>query len=140
MMAIHGGHHGFGGAAADGDFTLGVIGDVLVRQIFHDGVANGLAPQVMAYWLMSSEMALAGGFFDFFGRRIGKNPGEIDGVVLHGQAGHFADDEFGELLGLGESIRRTIWVMLVFSRCAIGRLVAKVRKLFRGGFVLVREN
>ncbi len=70
----------------------------------------------MAYWLMSSEMAwraaslISSGaaksgkpcFFDFFGGgEIGKTLGEIDGVVLHGQSGHFADDGFGELLGLG---------------------------------------
>ena len=45
---------------------------------------------------------LAGGFFDFFGGgEIGKTLGKIYGVVLHGEARHFADDGFGELFGLG---------------------------------------
>ena len=37
----HGGHHGFGGTAADGDFALGIVGDVLgAREFFDDGVAQ----------------------------------------------------------------------------------------------------
>ena len=51
---------------------------------------------------MSSEMAWRAASLISGGRgKIGKALGQIDGVVLHGQARHFADDGFGELLGLG---------------------------------------
>ncbi len=51
---------------------------------------------------MSSAMAWRRGFFHFGGGgKIGKALGEVDGVMLQGQTGHFADDGFGELFGLG---------------------------------------
>ena len=45
---------------------------------------------------------LARGLLDFLGRgEIGKTLGKINGVVLQRQSRHFANDGFGELLGLG---------------------------------------
>ena len=39
----HGGHHGFGGAAGDGDFAFGIVADALrARKFFDDGVAQWL--------------------------------------------------------------------------------------------------
>ena len=58
----HGGHHRLGRAAGDGDLGLGIdrapAGE-LARRRRGDRVAQRLAPQVMAYWLMSSATAAA---------------------------------------------------------------------------------
>ena len=99
----HGGHHGFGGAAADGDFALGVVGDVLgAGEFFDDGVAQRLGAPGDGVLIDVVGDGLAGGFFYFFGGgEIGETLGEIYGVVLQGEAGHFADYGFGELLGFG---------------------------------------
>jgi len=63
----------------------------------------------MAYWLMLSLMAWPRGFFDFFRRgKIRKALREIDGAVFQGQARHFPDNGFRELLRFRESMRREI--------------------------------
>src|SRR5882762_6920583 len=130
----HGGHHGFGGAAADGDFAFGVIGDVLgAGKFFHDGVAQRLGAPGDGVLVDVVGDGLAGGLFYYFGGgEFGKILGEIDCVVLHGQAGHFTDDRFGELFGLGGEHPADDLGHVSF-RCGHWEIVAKVRKLFRGG-------
>ncbi len=99
----HGGHHGFGGTAADGDFALGIVGNVLgAGEFFDDGVAERLGAPSDGVLIDVVGDGLAGGFLHFLGGgKIGKTLRKIHGVVLHGQARHFADDGFGELFGLG---------------------------------------
>jgi len=99
----HGGHHRFRGAAANGDFALGIDGDALsAREFFDDGVAQGFRAPGDGVLIDVVGDGLARGFLDFFGRgKIGKSLGKINGVVLQRQARHFANDGFGELLGLG---------------------------------------
>ena len=57
--AHHRRHHGFGRAAGDGNFALGIDAHALralrISGRWHRAVS--FAPQVMAYWLMSSAMA-----------------------------------------------------------------------------------
>jgi hypothetical protein len=99
----HGRHHGFGGAATDGDFALGIDGEALgAVEFLDDGVAERLGAPGDGVLIDVVGDGLAGGFFDFEGRgEVGETLGEIDGVVLEGEAGHFADYGFGELFGLG---------------------------------------
>jgi hypothetical protein len=99
----HGRHHGFGRTAADGEFALGIDGDTLGASKFvDDGVAQGLGAPGDGVLIDIVGDSLACCFFNFHGSgEIGKALGEIDGVVLEGEAGHFADDGFGELFGFG---------------------------------------
>ena len=99
----HGGHHGFGGAAADGDFAFGVVAHGLrACEFFHDGVAQWLGAPGDCVLIDVVGDGLASGFLDFLGcGEIRKTLGKIDGIVLHRQARHFADHRFGELFGFG---------------------------------------
>src|ERR1039458_5195855 len=59
---------------------------------------KGLAPQVMAYWLMSASMAWTAALFRTAGAgKIGEALRQINGPVPHREAGHLADHGFGEL-------------------------------------------
>ena len=101
--AHHGGHHGFGRAAADGDFALGIDAHALRALEFpRNGVAQFLRAPGDGVLVDVVGDGLARGFLDFFGRgKIRKSLRHVDGVMLHGQARHFANHGFGESLGLG---------------------------------------
>ena len=71
-------------------------------EFFDDGVAQRFRAPGDGVLIDVVGDGLSRGFLHFHGGgKIGKTLREIDGVVLHGQARHFADDGFGELLGLG---------------------------------------
>ena len=80
----HGRHHALGRAAADGDVGIGVAIDAVERcALSGDGLAKDGAPQVMAYWLKPSWIALqAASLTSCGGVEIGHSLAEIDGAVL----------------------------------------------------------
>ena len=58
---------------------------------------NGLAPQVMEYWLMSASMASHAARLMCGGRReIGESLRQIDGAVQKREPGHLTNDRFFE--------------------------------------------
>ena len=62
----HGGHHRFGGTAADGDFTLGIDANSLSAfEFFHDGVAQRFRAPGDGVLIDVVGDGLAGGFLDF---------------------------------------------------------------------------
>src|SRR5947209_5261873 len=58
---------------------------------------NGLAPQVIAYWLISASMASAAARLSASGAGKSGSLGQVDGVMAQRQAGHFANHRFREL-------------------------------------------
>ena len=102
-MRHHRRHHGFGGTAANGDLALGIDGHALgAREFLDDRVAQRLRAPGDGVLIVVGGDGRARRFLDFGGRgKIRKALRQIDGLVLHGQARHFADHRFGELFGLG---------------------------------------
>ena len=94
--------HGFGRAAADGDFFLGI--DVQALPLLHlagDGVAQALRSPGDGVLVDVGGDGLLRGSLDLGGRgEIGESLGQVDGAVLHGLARHLADDGLGEVLDL----------------------------------------
>ena len=87
----HGGHHGFRRAAADGNFAFGIVAHALSAGKFFDhGIAQGLRAPSNRVLI---DVVRSG--------KIGKTLRQIHGVMLHGQARHFANHGFRELLGFG---------------------------------------
>ncbi len=94
--------HGFGRAAADGDFFLGI--DVQALPLLHlagDGVAQALRSPGDGVLVDVGGDGFLRGLLDLRGRgEIGEALGQIDGAVLHGLARHLTDDGLGEVLDL----------------------------------------
>src|ERR1043166_883090 len=66
-----------------------------------------LAPQVMAYWLMSARMAAAAASLSTAGApQMGESLRRFDGAVLGGEPGHPADDRLGERVGAAGGAHR----------------------------------
>ena len=91
--------HAFRGAAAHRDLTLGVDLDAqeslrLVRQ----GVAKTFRAPRNCVLVDVGENGVRGGLLEHFGRgKVGISLGEIDRLVFHGEARHFANHRFREL-------------------------------------------
>ena len=67
---------------------------------------SGFAPQVIAYWLMSSWRARAAASFSSGGQaKSGKPCARLTAPCDHGQPVHLADDRLGEAGGLGRDAR-----------------------------------
>ncbi len=99
--AHHGGHHGFGRAAGDGDLALGIDAHALRALKFaRDGIAQFLGAPGDGVLIDVVRDGLARRFLYFGGgRKIGKALRHVHGVVLLREARHFADHGFGEALG-----------------------------------------
>ena len=93
-----GGDHAFGGAAADRDFALGIEFQAIGAPVLGgDGVAEGLGAPGDGVLIDVGGDGVGRGALQRGGRgEIGKALGQVDGAVAEGQAGHFADDGFGE--------------------------------------------
>ncbi|VTR65776.1 hypothetical protein DESC_370146 [Desulfosarcina cetonica] len=95
----HGRHHRLGTAAGDHDVGIGVeVEPHPMALLAGQGFAKAQAApgdRVLVGAVVHG--ALAGGedFRRWIG--VGKPLGEVDGIVLVGHAGHFADDRFGEM-------------------------------------------
>ena len=111
----HAGHHGFRRAAADGDFAFGIIADVLGQGEFvDDRVTRGFAPQVMAYWLMSSEMAWrAASLISAGAEKSGKPWERLTALCWMAERVISRMTDSVNCSALAESMRRATWDMLV---------------------------
>ena len=80
----HRGHHGFGGAAANGDFALGIDANALgAFEFLDDGVAQALGAPGDGVLVDVVGDGLAGGFLKFRGGgKIRKTLRKIDGIVF----------------------------------------------------------
>ncbi len=75
-------------------------------EFFGDGVAKRFRAPGDGVLIDVGGDGFLGGALDFGGRgKIREALGEIDGAVADGQARHFANDGFGEALGLGGKLR-----------------------------------
>ena len=108
----HGRHHGLGGAAGDGDLAVRLeVEAVEALRLGGDGVAQARrAPGDRVLVDVGVNRVDRGLLDEVGGGKVRVALGEVDGVVDHREAGHFADDRFAEDGGATGDVSAGLWL------------------------------